>query len=170
MTPHALINGNDEILAIQLQDPIKLPATKPGFTWLAVDYQADEEFDPATQKLTEQRTVTGNSVIIQKVATALSTQELAQLNYYNAVVAGYTVQPEGFTLKIEDQDRIAFSQLLGLVREALELGLITDANEQVITDINGQPHTVTVLRFRQIMVGLGLYYKDVWNALVSAGL
>jgi len=67
------------------------------------------------------------------------------------------VKPEGFSLDIGDSARVAFSQMLGLVSEALDLGVITNETLQTIADKDGQIHAVTTLRFRQIMVGYRSY-------------
>lgn len=81
-----------------------------------------------------------------------------------AVEAGYTVQPEGFTLALGDNDRSQFAQMLTLVQEALSLGLITNETPQTIADKDGGKHTVTTLRLRQILVLYGLHYKGIWDA------
>lgn len=75
----------------------------------------------------------------------------------------FLVQPEGFFLGLEDNDRAAFSQMLSLVKEALDLGLITNETPQIIADKNGQKHQISTLRFRQIMVQYGFYYKSLWD-------
>lgn len=77
--------------------------------------------------------------------------------------AGYTVQPEGFTLAIKDADRAAFTSLLVLVQEAQIQGVITDETPQSISDKDGVRHEVTTLRFRQIMLGYGQHFKTLWD-------
>lgn len=84
--------------------------------------------------------------------------------FQTTVEAGYTVQPEGFTLALGDADRVQFTQLLTLIQEALSLGLITNETPQSIADQAGAKHTVTTLRLRQILVGYGLAYKTAWDA------
>ena len=83
------------------------------------------------------------------------------------VEAGYTVQPEGFTLALGDNDRSQFAQMLTLVQEALSLGLITNETPQTIADKDGGKHTVTTLRLRQILVLYGLHYKGIWDAATT---
>jgi len=78
---------------------------------------------------------------------------------------GYSVQPEDFILGLSETDRTAFTQLLLLVREAIDLGLITNADSQVISDKSGVSHSITVGRFRQIMVAYGVFYKGLWDQL-----
>ncbi|GAA5137359.1 hypothetical protein GCM10023213_13920 [Prosthecobacter algae] len=77
--------------------------------------------------------------------------------------AGYLVQPEGFTLSLADRDRLQFTQMLALVREALDLGLISNTTPQKIADSEGNLHEISTLRFRQIMVGYGFCYKTAWD-------
>jgi hypothetical protein len=79
----------------------------------------------------------------------------------------YAVEPEGFSLKLADFDRAMFNQMLTLIREGLDLGLMTNEDLVKIADVNGDLHEITVLRFRQIMVGYGFYYKALWDSFVT---
>lgn len=79
--------------------------------------------------------------------------------------AGYDVQPEDFVLGLSEYDRTAFTQMLLLVREALDLGLISNSDSQTISDKTGEKHSLTTERFRQIMVSYGLFYKSLWDQL-----
>lgn len=91
-----------------------------------------------------------------------------KLNTFNsAIAAGFTVPNETFTLRLTETDRAAFAQMLALVREALDLGMIDNDTIQTISDINSELHQVSILKFRQIMVSYGFYYKTLWDALVS---
>jgi hypothetical protein len=83
------------------------------------------------------------------------------------VSKGYQVEPEGFVLGLAESDRNAFTQMLTLVQEALSLGLISNDTSQVIADKSGAKHSITTLRFRQIMLGYGMYYKSLWDQLSS---
>lgn len=83
------------------------------------------------------------------------------------VCAGYTVQPEGFTLALGDSDRNQFAQMLTLVQEALSLGFIDNDTPQTIADKDGGKHTVSTLRLRQILVLYGLHYKGIWDAATT---
>lgn len=78
---------------------------------------------------------------------------------------GYLVQPENFILALKDSDRSSFSQMLSLIKEALDLGLITNETPQTIADKNGQKHEISTLRFREIMVQYGFYYKSLWDQM-----
>jgi hypothetical protein len=88
-------------------------------------------------------------------------------NLMQSINSGFIVQPENFVLGLSDADRGAFTQMLALVREALDFELITNDTPQIISDINGQKHEINTLRFRQIMVQYGLYYKNIWDSLKS---
>jgi len=89
-----------------------------------------------------------------------------QLIINQKISAGYLVNPENFTLGLLDNDRNLFTQMTSLIREALDLGLITNDTPQIITDINSKDISLTTLRFRQIMVGYGMYYKSLWDQMV----
>lgn len=104
---------------------------------------------------------------VQAKQSEYDAQQARQLAFYNGVVAGFDVAPEGFTLRLEDVDRAAFAQMLALVKEALDLGMITSETPQLIADHTGARHEVTTLRFRQIMVTYGLHYKGLWDALTA---
>jgi hypothetical protein len=88
-------------------------------------------------------------------------------NLMQSINSGFLVQPENFILGLSDADRGAFTQMLALVREALDFELITNDTPQIISDINGEKHEINTLRFRQIMVQYGLYYKNIWDSLKS---
>lgn len=76
---------------------------------------------------------------------------------------GYLIEPENFILALGQNDRNAFAQMLTLVQEGLSLALIDNDTPQIIADKNGLKHTITTLRFRQIMVAYGTYYKSLWD-------
>lgn len=88
-----------------------------------------------------------------------------KLAFEAGIAAGYLVDPEGFTLALGAEDRAQFAQLLALVREALDLGLITSTTPQSIKAKDGVLHEVTTDRLRQILVGYGFHYKTLWDAL-----
>lgn len=90
---------------------------------------------------------------------------IAKAQVAETIRQGFTVQPENYVLGLGDLDRIAFSQMLTLVKEALDLNLIDNDTPQTIADADGVKHTVTTLRFRQIMVEYGFYYKNLWDQL-----
>lgn len=85
-------------------------------------------------------------------------------DFHQAVTAGCLVQPEGFILALGDEHRAQFGQMLALVKEALDLGMITNDTPQSIADQSGAMHELTTLRFRQVMVIYGMHYKGLWDA------
>ena len=114
-------------------------------------------YDPQTQYI-EFNSQTGQFDVVD-----IPEDQLKQQSFQNAVSQGFLVQPENFVLALADGDRSAFSQMLALVKEALDLNLIDNNTIQTIADINGVKHSVTTLRFRQIMVEYGFYYKNLWD-------
>lgn len=99
-----------------------------------------------------------------------SAEEIRWSEYYQAVENGFLVSPENFKLRLGDEDRAIFGQMLALVKEALDLGLITNDSLQTIKDYDGQIVSVSTLRFRQIMVQYGFYYKTLWDQLNNQSL
>jgi len=91
----------------------------------------------------------------------------ANINFLNKTANGFLVAPENIILGLKETDRMVFSQMLTLVKEALDLGLITNETLQTISDINGQKIQLTTLRFRQVMVTYGFYFKGLWDKLNS---
>lgn len=79
----------------------------------------------------------------------------------------YEVLPEGFFLRTDDASRNAFSQMTTLIQEAMSLGFIDNNTPQTIADSQNRKQTLTTLRFRQIMVGYGMFYKNLWDSLNS---
>ena len=92
---------------------------------------------------------------------------LERQRFLDTVNNGYTVQPENFTLGLLESDRNAFSQMLGLIKEALDFNLISGDTLQTISDKNGEKHQITTNRFRQIIVQYGFYFKTLWDQLDS---
>jgi hypothetical protein len=134
-------------------------------------------FDRATHKATY-NAATNSYTTVELTTEEIQTQMEAEANMQAAmqsaasrqlivdqINAGYDVQPENFILDLSESDRTAFTQMLLLVREALDLGLIIDDYPQIIADKSGDKHTITTDRFRQIMVSYGLYYKNLWDQL-----
>lgn len=116
-------------------------------------------YDPETQQI-EFNPQTGQFDIVN-----IPESQAKQQNFQNAISQGFLVQPENFILALADNDRVALSQMLSLVKEALDLGLIDNDTPQVIADKDGQKHEISTLRFRQIMVQYGFYYKNLWDQL-----
>jgi hypothetical protein len=83
--------------------------------------------------------------------------------YNQAIEAGY-VTPMGYTLALTDKDRAQFVSMLVLLREAG----VPDGMETAISDNSGSLHTLTVVQLRQLLVGYGLYYQNLWSTYKSA--
>lgn len=163
-TLHTLVSPENDLASTSLQQAELLPATKPGWRWMPVVESASPGFQFATEKLARFFEVGETSVTHGWEIVPLTSEERKHLAFNQGIASGFTVQPEGFTLRLEDTDRAAFAQMLALVKEALDLGLITSETPQLIADYTGTRHEVTTLRFRQIMVAYGLHYKSLWDA------
>lgn len=125
--------------------------------------QDDEpSFDPATQHppVRENRAwVVHNKTAEELAAESAAAKETA----FRALVdAGYTVQPEGFTLRMDDNALTLWNQQLTLLREAEALGAITGESPAFCIDKDGVKQTTTVTRFRQIIVQLGMAFQQAF--------
>lgn len=129
--------------------------------WIEVAENSPPVYDPNTQELRYDSFTRVYSVL------DLSKSEIELINFNKLISNGFLVQPEGFVLGLTENDRAAFSQMLSLVKEALDLGLITSETPQIISDKNGQKHQLATLRFRQVMVAYGFYFKGLWDGLDS---
>lgn len=162
------IDADDPDAPWNQPEPSRDPADYPGLLWAAPSWVPLVKI-PApvadTGKTPEPVVVwLSDRVERQWTQRPLTAIEIAK----QAEQAGYSVQPEGFILALHDKDRALFGQMLVLVREGLDLGLITDATPQTIADKDGELHTVTTLRFRAIMIGYGSHYKAMWDALKAS--
>ena len=94
----------------------------------------------------------------------------AAINIFSGLQNGsadnlFKVVPENFSLSTDSVSRNAFTQMTTLIQEGLSLNLIDNNTMQTITDSQNKVHTLTTLRFRQIMVGYGMYYKSLWDQM-----
>ena len=121
------------------------------------------EFDSETEKLLFDRE--NNCFSIISLNDELKRKRDFNISVWASISEGFLVAPENFRLSMGEGDRNLFAQMLALVKEALDLEYISDDTPQTIKDISGQPHIITTLRFRQIMVGYGFYYKNLWDSL-----
>jgi hypothetical protein len=117
------------------------------------------EYNPLTERI-EMNSITSSYDIIP-----LTDSEIAITTFNNSVNAGFLVSPENFYLGLQDEDRNAFTQMMVLLREALEMGLITLQTPQTIKDKEGNTHTITTERFQQIIISYGFYYKTLWETI-----
>lgn len=158
---YALVSPEDDIIKKEFQNSLNLPSTKGGWRWLPVTADVEPEYDTETEKIYLDYDVQENSVLEYWKITSLNAGEV----FDKKIKSGYLVEPENFTLKLEDADRALFAQMLALVKEGIELGFIDNNTPQTISDKDGERHIVTTLRFRQIMFAYGFYYKTWWDTL-----
>lgn len=137
---------------IRMETDPSVIATLQRKGWAEVE---QPEFNPQTQRL---EFLDGKLIVADMEESVIKKSKRETL-----IESGLKIEPEGFILALKDEDRAAFSQMLSLVKEALDLGLITNETPQIIADKNGQKHQISTLRFRQIMVQYGLYYKSLWD-------
>lgn len=124
------------------------------------------QFDPEIEKITFDSE--SNSYSVENLSQEeidLAVKIKANSLFKEKINAGYVVLPENITICLLDHSRTLFTQMLSLVKEALDLGLITNDTIQTISDKDGQKHEITTLRFRQIMVQYGFYYKGLWDGV-----
>lgn len=76
---------------------------------------------------------------------------------------GYLIPETSNRLAIWTSDRDSFVAMLVMVNELLELGYITKDTPQTLVDINGEPFQLTTEQFKTVMVGYGMYYKQLWD-------
>lgn len=69
----------------------------------------------------------------------------------------YAIEPEGYSLKTSKYDENEFSKLITLTQLALNANQVSLEDEIVIFDTNSIPHSITIERFLQIMLGYGMF-------------
>lgn len=129
--------------------------------WVEMPDDVKPEYNPETQQLSFNSADKTYSIL------DLPEREVNINKFQSHVSQGFLVEPENFTIGLDENDRAAFSQMLSLVKEALDLSLITNETPQTISDKSGQKHQLTTLRFRQVMVAYGFYFKGLWDELNS---
>ena len=129
--------------------------------WVETPDDVKPEYDRQTQELRFNSADKTYSIL------DLSEREIKTNKFQGYISQGFLVSPENFVLGLDENDRAAFSQMLSLIKEALDLGLITNESVQTISDKNGQKHQLLTLRFRQVMVAYGFYFKGLWDELNS---
>lgn len=112
--------------------------------------------------------------LIEYFAVDMTPEEIAAKNKQDkqrefdaAINTGYNIPNTSIYLKMGNEDRIAWNQLLSLLNELLNLGQITLDTPIKITDTTGVMHEVSVKEAKQIMAGLGFYYYQLWTQLNS---
>lgn len=105
------------------------------------------DYDPSA---TEQQRAAAAAVVAAfdwtDAAAAAARAELA---------AGYTVTPEGWTLRATPEAQAAIDKLVSHVERLLDLGRITTKTLVTILDATGTPRQVTALRLREIASDYG---------------
>jgi len=133
--------------------------------WIIFEKSLPPEFDESKERLSYDKDLNIYSVIpLTREELSIRDKMNTQQALFVKVQDGYKTE-EGFILSLGDNDRALLSQMLLLVKEALDLGLISNDTPQIIVDKDGNEQTLTALRFRQIMVGYGMYYKSLWDQM-----
>lgn len=124
-------------------------------------------YDSATQKLvaSTERTVNVNTNKYIRAWSVIdkTEDEISNDSFYTALQEGYFVEPEGFTLALQESDQNAFTRLLTL----LSIANADNELETSIADKDGVLHTVTYGRLKEILTGYGVYYQQLWAASKS---
>lgn len=85
-------------------------------------------------------------------------KETASEKFYRLLEEGYKVDPEGYTLDLNEESQNAFARLLTL----LDISGASDSLGTQIADKEGVLHSITVGRLREILVSYGMYYQTIW--------
>lgn len=83
--------------------------------------------------------------------------------WQNVQNEGYVDQITNIKLKTTIAAQTRFASMIVLVKEAIDLGFITNDSNQTIYDYNEQPHTMTTMELRQLMLRYGLYCKYIFD-------
>lgn len=81
------------------------------------------------------------------------------LYFDNIFCSGYDTGL-GYNLATQKTDRDAFSQDAILHERAVSLGIISNTDNVGFVDIDGNPRTVTVASYRQMLVSYGLWCRQ----------
>jgi hypothetical protein len=97
-------------------------------------------------------------------ASAVAVQKEAHRVFNEKIILGY-VTGLGFNLGVQESDRSQFTQMLVLINSAQMAGFIDDSSIQTIADIDGELHDITTGQFKEIILGYGIYCKDLWDEM-----
>lgn len=134
-----------------------------GFKVVPIVKESPPSFDMMTEKLEKSVNVTIDAVTESWTIVPLSESEIKRIDFANKIASGYAVPNTDIVLALNENDINAFSTLLTLIKEAIELGQLTENDVTTISDINGNLHEVTVSQLRLILLGYGFYYKTIWD-------
>jgi hypothetical protein len=136
---------------------------KAGYKIVPIQRDEQPDYNALTHKLEPKTSITLTKVTYGWNAVALSEGEAKNATYKAAMTAGFDTGM-GFSLKLYDNDRTAFTQLLVLVNEAVKAGAMTEASTVDIWDTTSTKHTVTVAQYRMLVLGYGAYFQQITSA------
>jgi len=82
--------------------------------------------------------------------------------FNSAIEMGYQIPNTDIYLKMSDDARVSWNQLLTLINEMISLGNISADTPLQIADKNNVLHVFTVQQIKNILTGLGFYYYHLW--------
>jgi hypothetical protein len=83
--------------------------------------------------------------------------------WYQKLQEGFTDPVTNVKLKTTVDAQRWFTSMAISVREAIDLGAITNDTQQVIWDFNEQPQTLTTLEIRQVLLRYAAYCQEIFN-------
>jgi hypothetical protein len=86
-----------------------------------------------------------------------------QSEFSKRIAAGITI--EDITLRADESDRSAFSQLLVLLRESEIAGMSPETVQ--IADLTGSLHTVSIDAARRLLIAYGDQYHQIWASYMT---
>ena len=97
-------------------------------------------------------------------SSSYTTASISSDEIYNQKVKiGYNIPATPYYLGLDMSDRVQFSGMLSLLNEALQFGYVTTASMTMIRDKNYNDIPMSVIGFKQLMLGYGMYYKSIWD-------
>jgi hypothetical protein len=129
-------------------------------------------YDPDTQRIT----ATGNwpEGMREYEVVALNLDEVKQRRKskidgdFEALVEQGFDTGLGFSLRLQDRDRTAFSQRKQLLDTAVALGQAQETDTSMIADTDGNRHEVDYGQLTTILLQYGFYYDVIWNRRTAA--
>lgn len=161
---HYLVDGKppvlpDNIVELTVVDP-PAPSFNPDTQTLTYsDFYADLINNTWTRTITVVDLSAGQ---IQQLAMMRIQQE-KEKEFQTKIALGYAIPNSNVILRMDDNARQSWSQLLVLINESIALGQMTDSTPITILDFNNSPHTYTVAELKPILTGLGMYYYQLWT-------
>ena len=134
------------------------PVEQPGYTIRTVDALPPRPAGDLTSRL---RWV--DPAGLAWVAPVLTAQQV----FAAAVAAGYTVpevQPP-LVLDLGSESRATFTGLMVLLNSLMSSGQLLGSSQQTITGHDGTPRSLPVSQIETILLGYGVYYANLFNAL-----